>query len=123
MTKCVSGNVQDMISVMDFEQSYDELVTCSPEISALFSEVKQRRRQLCREIAEPIPNLTWQATVQYDVVTDDVVTGFQMGVPIPKCNRNQGAIHQATTAQHQIGGRWWVAHRHVNQAKHGGGAN
>ena len=94
----VGGNVQDMISVMEFEQSYDELVNCSPEISALFSEVKQRRRQLCREIAEPIPNLTWQATVQYDVVTDDVVTGFQMGVPIPKCNRNQGAIHQARFA-------------------------
>ena len=94
----VSGSTQEMLALSDFEQSYDELVNCSPEIAALFADVKQRRRQLCREIAEPIPNLTWQTTLQYDVVTDDIVTGFQMGVPIPKCNRNQGAIHQARFA-------------------------
>ena len=91
----VGGSIQDMLELSDFEQSYDELVNCSPEIAALFAEVKQRRRQLCRQIAEPIPNLTWQTTLQYDIVTDDIVTGFQFGVPIPTLNRNQGAIHQA----------------------------
>lgn len=91
----VEGNPREILAMEDFEQSYDQLVKSSPEISALFAEVEQKRRQLNREIVEPIPNLTWQTTVQYDTVSDNVIGGFQIGMPIPTLNRNQGAIHQA----------------------------
>ena len=95
----VDGNVRSAVELEGFELSYDQLVNSSPEIAALFAEVEQQRRQLARECAEPIPNLTWQTTLQYDTVGDDVVAGFQFGMPIPTLNRNQGAIHQA---RHQI---------------------
>jgi len=95
----VSGNPREILAMEDFEQSYDQLVNSSPEVAALFAEVEQRRRQLNREIVEPIPNVTWQTTIQYDTVSDSVVGGFQVGLPIPTLNRNQGAIHQA---RHQI---------------------
>lgn len=91
----VDGDVRSAVDLDEFEQSYDQLVNSSPEIAALFAEVEQQRRQLARECAEPIPNLTWQTTLQYDTVGDDVVAGFQFGMPIPTLNRNQGAIHQA----------------------------
>lgn len=91
----VNGDIRSLSQLQGFEQSYDELVNSSPEINALFAEVEQRRRNLRRQIAEPIPNVTWQTTVQFDTVTDDVVTGFQIGMPIPTLNRNQGAVHQA----------------------------
>ena len=43
--------------------------------------------------------MTWQSTLQFDTVTDDVVAGFQIGMPIPRLNQNQGAIYQS---QYQI---------------------
>ena len=95
----VEGDPREILAIEDFEQSYDQLVGNSPEISALFAEVEQQRRQLNRELVEPIPNVTWQTTIQYDTVSDNVVGGFQIGMPIPTLNRNQGAIHQA---RHQI---------------------
>ncbi|MDA8562833.1 TolC family protein [Mariniblastus sp.] len=91
----VDGNARDVSAVADFEQSFDDIVGSSPEIAALFADVEQKRRQLQREIVEPIPNVTWQATLQYDVFGDDVIPGFQIGMPLPTLNRNQGAIHQA----------------------------
>lgn len=95
----VDGNPREILAMEDFEQSYDQLVNSSPEVAALFAEVEQKRRQLNRAIVEPIPNVTWQTTIQYDTVSDNVIGGFQIGMPIPTLNRNQGAIHQA---RHQI---------------------
>jgi cobalt-zinc-cadmium efflux system outer membrane protein len=95
----VEGNVREVFALSDFERLYDEVLDNSPEIAALFADVEQQRQQLNREIVEPIPNLTWQATLEYDTVGDNVVSGFQFGMPIPTRNRNQGAIHQA---RHQI---------------------
>jgi len=95
----VGGNAREVLSLTDFEQSYDELVNGSPEVAALFAEVEEKRRQLNRAIVEPIPNVTWQTTLEYDTVSDNVIPGFQIGMPIPTLNRNQGAIHQA---RHQI---------------------
>jgi cobalt-zinc-cadmium efflux system outer membrane protein len=91
----VDGNVRELLSIAEFEQSFDEVVDSSPEIAALFADVEQKRRQLQREIVEPIPNVTWQASLQHDFLTDDLIPGFQIGMPIPIWNRNQGAIHQA----------------------------
>lgn len=91
----VTGDIRSLSQLQDFEQSYDELVNSSPEINALFAEVEQQRRNLCRQIAEPIPNVTWQTTVHFDTVSDDLIAGFQIGMSIPTFNRNQGAVHQA----------------------------
>lgn len=95
----VEGNVRAMLELEGFEMSYDQLVNDSPEIAALFAEVEEKRRQHARAIVEPVPNLTWQTTLQYDTVGDDVIAGFQVGMQIPTLNRNQGAIYQA---RHQI---------------------
>ncbi|WP_162273909.1 TolC family protein [Mariniblastus fucicola] len=90
----VDGNVRELLVIADFEQSFDQVVNKSPEIAALFADVEQKRRQLQREIVEPIPNVTWQASLQHDFLTDDLIPGFQIGMPIPIWNRNQGSIHQ-----------------------------
>ena len=91
----IVGDIHSFFELDDFENSYDQLVNSSPEIAALFADVEQQRRNLCRQIAEPIPNVTWQSTLQFDTFTDDVVAGFQIGIPIPTLNQNEGAIHQA----------------------------
>ncbi len=95
----VDGNAREILELQDFEQSFDELVNGSPEVAALFAEVEQKRRQLARACVEAIPNVTWQTTLQYGTVTEDLVAGFQIGMPIPTIDRNQGAIYQA---RHEI---------------------
>lgn len=91
----VAGDIRSLTMLDTFEQSYSQLVNSSPEVAALYAEVEQQRRNLSRQIAEPIPNVTWQTNVQFDTVRNDVIAGFQVGVPIPTLNRNQGAIQQA----------------------------
>lgn len=91
----VSGEARNLPELNEFQLSFDHLVHTSPEISALFAEVEKARRQLARARVEPIPNVTWQTTLQYGTGSDDVVAGFQVGMPIPRVNRNQGAICQA----------------------------
>ena len=87
--------LKDISALSEFESSYDELVESSPELAVLFANVEQAKRQLNREVAEPIPNVTWQTTIQLDTVGDNVIGGFQVGMPLPILNQNQGAIHQA----------------------------
>jgi cobalt-zinc-cadmium efflux system outer membrane protein len=91
----VAGDLDAIGALEDFEQSFDVLINNSPEMASLFAEVEQARRQLQRECVEAIPNVTWQTNLLYDTVFDDVVAGFQVGLPIPTINRNQGAIYQA----------------------------
>lgn len=95
----VRGDVHSIMQLHEFEDAYDKLVESSPEVSALFADVEKKRRDLSRQIAEPIPDVTWQSTIQYDTVSDNVVSGFQIGMPIPTLNQNQGAIYQA---RHEI---------------------
>ena len=91
----VDGNARDILELEDFEQSYEDLVNTSPEVALLFAEVEQKRRQLARQCVEAVPNVTWQTTLQYGTATEDLVAGFQIGMPIPTVDRNQGAIYQA----------------------------
>jgi cobalt-zinc-cadmium efflux system outer membrane protein len=91
----VSGSARKMIELDDFEFWYDELVANSPEIAALFSDVERARRELDRQRVEPIANMTWQTTLDYDTVSDNIIGGFQVGWQIPTLNKNQGAIYEA----------------------------
>ena len=75
--------------------AFDEILTSSPELAALQMDIERARRNIARQCAEPIPNVTWQATVLYDTVSDNIVTGYQVGLPLPIRNRNQGAVQQA----------------------------
>ena len=91
----VEGSLDEMIGQLDFEQTYDELLAGSPELAALLQDVVRARRQLDRECVEAVPNLTWQLSLQYGVTAESVVPEFQVGMPLPIFNRNQGAIREA----------------------------
>ncbi|MEM7457600.1 MAG: TolC family protein [Planctomycetota bacterium] len=95
----LDGDPFAIIELEGFEQSFDSLVNTSPEIGALFADIERARRQLDRACVEPVPDLTWQANLLYDMTFDEVVTAVQIGMPIPTLNQNQGAIHQA---RHEI---------------------
>ena len=91
----VQADFKSMVKATTFENSLDELLASSPELTTLVAEIEKERRNLARQQVQPVPDVTWQTTVQFDSVTDDVVTGFQVGMPIPCYDRNQGAISNA----------------------------
>lgn len=92
----LAGDVRDIAPMSDFESAFDQMLQNHPELAATLSNIEKARRELAKQRATPIPNVTWQTNVQYDFTTDEIVGGFQVGFPLPKYNRNQGAIMQAT---------------------------
>jgi cobalt-zinc-cadmium efflux system outer membrane protein len=72
-----------------------QLLRESPEVAAARAEVDRARAALARACAEPIPDVTAQASVQYDDATQDTIAGAQVTLPLPLWNRNQGGIAKA----------------------------
>ena len=76
-----------------------QLMRESPEVSEAQSTVDRARAALARACAEPIPDVSAQASVQYDDATEDTIAGAQVTLPLPLWNRNQGGI---ATAQAEL---------------------
>lgn len=93
--ECLAGDVQDIPFIDDFEMAFDQMLDNHPELSAALAQIETSKRELIKQSAAPIPNLTWQTSLLYDFTTDEMVGGFQIGMPLPRYNRNEGAIFQA----------------------------
>ena len=94
----LASDIEDLRPMVDFETAFDNLLASHPELSAALADVERSRRNLARQIVTPIPDVTWQTSVVYDFTTDEVVGGFQVGIPFPSRDRNEGAIRQAASA-------------------------
>ena len=94
-----TGSLDEFAGPIDIESAFDRLVEESPEIAKLHASVEVERRNLAKQRAQQVSDLTWQTGLAYDFATDDVVANFQLSWPIQKYNRNQGAI---SSARHSI---------------------
>lgn len=86
------------VAVEDPELTWEQalrLMDQSPRLAALRAEVARSQMALRRAIAEPIPDLNAQLSVQYDFGSSDTFAGLQLGMPIPIRNQNQGGIYAA----------------------------
>jgi len=95
-TELESGPLQEPTKA--FEIAWEEalaLMQQSPQLASVNAEIARNRATLARASAESIPNLNAQVSFQYDFATSDTFAGVQLGMPIPKLNRNQGAIYEA----------------------------
>lgn len=95
----ITGELVPIENLPDIEIRFQEMLAESPELARMFAEVDIAKRSLNRQCAARIADVTWQAGLAYDFGSDDVVPNFQIGVPLLKYNRNQGAIAQA---RHQV---------------------
>jgi cobalt-zinc-cadmium efflux system outer membrane protein len=78
----------------------------SPEVSTAMAEIEKARCALARARVESVPDVTAQASIQYDDATNDAIAGAQITFPIPLWNRNQGGVARAlgelTAAQRRL---------------------
>lgn len=87
------------VDAIDWSLAWDEtlarLLGESPEVSGAMAEIEKARLAVARARVEPIPNVTAQASVQYDAASDYTIAGAQVTLPIPVWNQNQGGIVKA----------------------------
>ena len=82
----------------NFELEWDQalaLMQQSPLLATVQAEIARNRAALQRARVEPIPDVNAQVSWQYDFSTNDSFTGIQLGVNLPRLNRNQGGIYEA----------------------------
>jgi cobalt-zinc-cadmium efflux system outer membrane protein len=91
----LAGDLASNLPDFDWDTVLRQLLASSPELAAAQAQIGRARWALSRARAEPVPNVQLSLGVQFDDATDDVITGMQLGVPVPLLNRNQGAIAQA----------------------------
>ncbi|MDA8967899.1 TolC family protein [bacterium] len=104
----LAGNLSSSGDDLQFEQSLQSLLSKSPEVAALFSEIERARCNLKRQQAEVKPNVTVQGLINW---RDNGIGGgpdgaITVAMPLPLWNKNQGAIrearHQLDAAQHAL---------------------
>jgi cobalt-zinc-cadmium efflux system outer membrane protein len=83
------------VATIDRETALTNLLTCSPEILFVRSEVARDRIALRRECREPVPNVNLRAEAGYNFEVEDAVAGVQIGLRLPIWDKNQGTIQQA----------------------------
>ena len=91
----LEGDISVIPTLPAIEEVYDRLLGSSPEIAAELAKIETARQTLQRAKVEAIPNVTWQTAVSYDTAGDHVVADFQVGMPLPTVNWNQGNIRKA----------------------------
>jgi len=68
---CLAGNIEDESFVDDFEALFDRMLENHPSLSVALADIERSRRELGRQSAAAIPNVTWQTTLLYDFTTDE----------------------------------------------------
>lgn len=102
----VEADVDSLRWPHDWESSLQMLLDGSPEVAAIAIDIARARASLARACAEPIPDVSTQVALQYNTASDEMLTGVQVGLPLPLWNRNQGGIaearHQLAAATHRL---------------------
>lgn len=91
----LSADVDALAWSLSWDESLSQLQSASPEVAAAIAEIEKARCALARARVEPIPDVTAQASVQYDDHSNYTIAGAQVTLPIPLWNRNQGGIVRA----------------------------
>ena len=91
----LEGDVSAVPSLPPIEQVYDHILASSPEIAAELAKIETAERSLSRAKVESIPNLTWQTALKYDTTGEHIIADFQIGMPLPTVDWNQGNIRKA----------------------------
>jgi cobalt-zinc-cadmium efflux system outer membrane protein len=87
----VCGDLDDALPDFQWQATLDRILGESPELAELEQKIDRARWAVQRARAGRVPNVTVQATVQHEDMSDDVGAGLQVTIPLPIFDRNQGS--------------------------------
>lgn len=91
----LDGSLEPTGEPLQWETALSQLLSESPELCAAHEKIRHDEIVVRRERAEPIPDITVQATTGYNAETLETVAGLQVGFNLPIFDRNRGTISQA----------------------------
>jgi cobalt-zinc-cadmium efflux system outer membrane protein len=89
------GDLNEEIPEFTWEQSIARILQESPELGASRTNVGRAAEALRRARVEPVPNVTVQASPQYDIGANHTISNVSIFVPVPLFDYNQGNIRKA----------------------------
>jgi cobalt-zinc-cadmium efflux system outer membrane protein len=104
----LSGDLDVDQQPLDWDESYQMVLGCNPELNAARTRVDRASIGIVRARREPIPNVDLSVSIRHHNVTRDDVANVQVGFPIPVFDRNQGNIRRAEA-------EWIVANNEVRR--------
>ncbi|MFH5804642.1 TolC family protein [Alienimonas sp. DA493] len=97
----LDGELEGPVAEHDFDALFAELLAASPELAAARARVSRARTAICRQQAQPVPNVQTQAAVTYGFGGDEPIGGVQVGLPLPVFNDNRGNVAAAVADLHR----------------------
>lgn len=91
----LAGSLEGDIRDLDFEQSLQELLANSPQITSSQAALDHARAECQLARAQAIPNVTLQAVIERDNASKSTQASTLVALPVPLFNRNQGNIYRA----------------------------
>lgn len=91
----LTGTLDTEAPDFEWNETYGWLLNNSPEIMVAQTIVARAQIAIRRAQVNPIPNVNLQGSVQRDTQVDQNIMQFQVGVPTPIFNRNQGGRYAA----------------------------
>ena len=97
----LDADLEGPIEDHDFEALYAKLIAATPELHAARARVARARAAICRQRAQPVPNVLTQAALTYGFGGDEPIGGLQVGLPLPVFNDNRGNVAAAVADLHR----------------------
>ena len=97
----LSGDLTSLEQMVDWDVTYNTIVSQSPELAAANAIVEEKRALVQRQKVQMIPNITGQLGAGYDRGTDSGLINLQISAPIPTRNKNCGNIAAANAEYHR----------------------
>jgi cobalt-zinc-cadmium efflux system outer membrane protein len=91
----LAGDLQDGLTRFTWDEVVGRVMQSSPALAEIRIGIARAEAAVNRELAQRVPNVDLQASMQYDNATQDPIAGVQVGMPLPVFNRNQGNIRKA----------------------------
>lgn len=91
----VSGELPDQLPELDFEASYQRLLSDSPLVGAAKARAQHAQGTYQLERANAMPNMNVQVVAERDHVNQFSTVSTLLSMPVPVFNRNQGNIYHA----------------------------
>lgn len=91
----LTGSLEWPLPVYEFEPARAALLEIHPEVHSARVGVTRAQLALRREEVEPVPNVTLAAGYQRNFNDRENQATYQVGIPLPLFNRNQGNVRAA----------------------------